>query len=127
MRPDSGSSLVPRPCHGTFICWPDGPLGEPMRLEHPLWNKGVVAQNEMRPLVHWNAELYNDLDEVKASMNPSEDLTHDVVFERLLADLRARGIKVAEPTDLLHDKEFIRALIDAYSITPTTDWADHSA
>ncbi|MGW0664203.1 hypothetical protein [Streptodolium elevatio] len=164
--------------NGTFTCWPDGPLGEPMRLEHPLWNKGVVVQNEMmfhrgdpvgrpderdtpgvkhrsviqydadrgdwtamtdgevirryapnemRLLVHWNAELYNDLDEVKASMNPADDLTHDVVFGRLLADMRARGIKVTEPTDPLHDKEFIRALIDAYSITPTTDWADRSA
>ena len=33
--------------NGTFTYWPDGPLGEPTRLEHPLWNKGVVVQNEM--------------------------------------------------------------------------------
>ena len=33
--------------NGTFTYWPDGPLGEPSRLEHPLWNKGVVVQNEM--------------------------------------------------------------------------------
>ena len=32
---------------GTFTYWPDGPLGQPKRLEHPLWNKGVVVQNEM--------------------------------------------------------------------------------
>ncbi len=33
--------------NGTFTYWPDGPLGQPTRLEHPLWNKGVVVQNEM--------------------------------------------------------------------------------
>src|SRR3954466_8615155 len=33
--------------NGTFTYWPDGPLGEPVRLEHPLWNKGVVVQNEL--------------------------------------------------------------------------------
>jgi hypothetical protein len=32
---------------GTFTYWPDGPLEPPKRLEHPLWNKGVVVQNEM--------------------------------------------------------------------------------
>jgi hypothetical protein len=32
---------------GTFTYWPDGPLQPPRRLEHPLWNKGVVVQNEM--------------------------------------------------------------------------------
>ena len=32
--------------NGTFTYWPDGPLGEPQHLEHPLWNKGVVVQNE---------------------------------------------------------------------------------
>ena len=33
--------------NGTFTYWPDGPLGAPKRLEHPLWNKGVVVQNEV--------------------------------------------------------------------------------
>ena len=33
--------------NGTFTYWPDGPFGEPKVLEHPLWNKGVVVQNEM--------------------------------------------------------------------------------
>lgn len=164
--------------NGTFTYWPDGPLGEPQRLEHPLWNRGVVVQNEMmfhrgdpvgrpderdvtgmkhrsligydadrdewaittdgetvhsyrpnemRLLVHWNAEVYTDLDEVKKSMDHSDDLTHDLVFERLLADMRARGMNVAEPSDPLHDKEFIRALISAYSISPTTDWATPTA
>ena len=66
---------------------------------------------EMRLLVHWNAEVYADMDEVEKNMDHSADLTHDVVFERLLADLRSKGVDVAEPSDPMHDSEFIRALI----------------
>jgi hypothetical protein len=160
--------------NGTFTYWPDGPFGQPRRLEHPLWNKGVVVQNEMmfhrgdpvgrpedrdvpglkhrsqlgydtkrddwavttdgsvirryRPdeirfLVHWNAEVYLDRAEVKKAMDHSDDLTHEMVFTRLHADMRSKGIKVAEPSDPLHDQDFIRALISTYTIKPTTDWA----
>jgi hypothetical protein len=159
--------------NGTFTYWPDGPLGAPQHLEHPLWNKGVVVQNEsmfhrgdpvgrpdernfdglkhrsllhhdadadewavttdgevirrsrpaeMRLLVHWNAEVYSGMDELEKSMDHSDDLTHDVVFDRLLADMRAKGVPVAEPSDPLHDTEFVRALISTYTIAPTTDW-----
>jgi hypothetical protein len=164
--------------NGTFTYWPDGPLGEPQRLEHPLWNKGVVVQNEsmfhrgdpvgraderdipglkhrsllgydeerdewaittdgevnrryqpheMRLLVHWSAEVYSDMEEVHKSVDHSDDLTHDMVFARLLADMRSKGVVVAEPSDPLHDSEFVRALISTYTISPTTDWATPSA
>ena len=63
------------------------------------------------------------VDEVKKSMDGSDDLTHEVVFNRLLADMRSKGVKVAEPTDPMHDSDFIRALISTYTIAPTTDWA----
>ena len=164
--------------NGTFTYWPDGPLGEPKRLEHPLWNKGVVVQNEMmfhrgdpvgrrdereiaglkhrslmgydaerddwvittdgqvirryqpnemRLLVHWNAEVYSDMAEVEKNLSHSDDLTHDMAFERLFADMRRRGVKVAEPSDPLHDQSFIRALMETYSIAPVTDWATADA
>ena len=57
----------------------------------------------------------------------SDDLTHDIVFERLLADMRAKGTKVADPSDPLHDSEFIRALIGTYTIAPMTEWLDAPA
>jgi hypothetical protein len=164
--------------NGTFTYWPDGPLEPPVRLEHPLWNKGVVVQNElmfhrgdpvgapgerdvpglahrsmlgfdadddtwkittdgtpirtyrpgeMRLLVHWSSQVYADLDELKVSMDHTDDLTHDMVFERLLTDMRSRGVHVAEPSDPLHDNDFIRALIATYTIAPTTDWATPDA
>ena len=159
--------------NGTFTYWPDGPHGEPKVLEHPLWGKGVVVQNEvmfhrgdpvgrpeerdipglkhrslishdaaaddwaittdgevirryrpeeMRLLVHWSAELYRDEEELEKSLDHSDDLTTDVVFDRLMADMRSRGVAFAEPSDPLHDTEFIRALIATYTIAPTTDW-----
>ena len=164
--------------NGTFTYWPDGPLEPPVRLEHPLWNKGVVVQNElmfhrgdpvgnpgerdtpglahrsmlgydsaadawtittdgtpirtyrpeqMRLLVHWSSQVYADLDELKVSMDHTDDLTHDMVFERLLADMREKGVRVAEPSDPMHDDDFIRALIATYTIAPTTDWATPDA
>ena len=164
--------------NGTFTYWPDGPLGEPHRLEHPLWNKGVVVQNEMmfhrgdpvgrpdernitglanrsllgydaerddwvittdgdvirryqpgemRLLVHWSAEVYSDMDDVKRSMDNSDDLTHEQACARLLADMRSKGVEVDEPSDPMHDEAFIRALISTYTIAPTTDWAKATA
>lgn len=158
---------------GTFTYWPDGPHQPPQRLEHPLWNKGVVVQNElmfhrgdsqgrpeershkgvrarsllhhdaaadewvvttdgdevlryrpdqMRLLVHWNAELYADEAELHKVMDHTDDLTHQQVVDTLLADLRARGVTVAEPTDPFHDVDWIQALIHTYTIAPTTDW-----
>lgn len=158
---------------GTFTYWPDGPRGAPRRVEHPMWNKGVVVQNELmfhrgdpvgrpderavpglahrslfgyRPgtddwaittdgevvrtyepgnirfLVHWNAEVYRDRHEAKLVMDHTDDLTHDRVVSTLLADMRSRGMKVAEPSDPFHDTEFIRALTATYTIAPTQDW-----
>jgi len=77
---------------------------------------------EMRLLVHWSAEVFSDREELEKSLDNSDDLTTDVVFDRLLADMRARGVSVAEPSDPLHDSEFIRSLIATYTVAPTTDW-----
>jgi hypothetical protein len=160
---------------GTFTYWPDGPLAAPKRLEHPLWNTGLVVQNELmfhrgdpvgrpderdvpglahrsmfeyRPdegdwvittdsavirrygpeqirfLVHWNAEVYTDLDECRRVMDHTDDLTHERVIGTLIADLRRKGIAVTEPSDPLHDDDFIHTLLSTYTIAPTTDWID---
>ena len=160
--------------NGTFTYWPDGPHQEPQVLGHPLWNKGVVVQNEVmfhrgdpvgRPeerdipgLRHRSLLGYDpDRDDWahhhrrrrdpplpargdapagalerralrrprrrrEVSFDHTDDLTLDTVFDQLLADLRHRGVDVAEPSDPLHDTDFIRALIATYSIAPTTDW-----
>jgi hypothetical protein len=161
--------------NGTFTYWPEGPHRAPRVLEHPLWNKGVVVENErmfhrgdpvgrpderdvpglkhrsrlgydvdadawhvttdgevirtyepaqMRLLVHWSAEVYADLDEVRTVMDHTDDLTLDEVVGRLLQDMRDKGTAVSEPSDPLHDDDFVRALIRTYSIAPSTDWLE---
>lgn len=158
---------------GTFTYWPAGPLEAPKTLPAPMWNRGVVVQNELmfhrgdpvgrpderavqglkhrslfdyrarddewvittdgavirryrpeqiRLLVHWSAEVYRDMDEVKKVMDHTDDLTHDQVFERLIADVRANGVNVDEPADPMHDETFIHTLLSTYTIAPTTDW-----
>jgi hypothetical protein len=158
---------------GGFTYWPDGPFEPPQRLNAPMWNRGVVVQNEMmyhrgdpvgpcadrpiegvknrsvfgydaaddswvvttdgdvirryRPeqirfLVHWNAEVYADMDEVRKVMDHTDDLTHERVVDTLLADMRARGLHVAAPSDPFHDVDFIQALMHTYDVAPTTDW-----
>jgi hypothetical protein len=163
---------------GGFTYWPDGPYGAPQNLEMPMWNRGVVVQNEMmfhrgdpvgppedrpipglknrslfsyderaddwviktddevvrryRPdqirfLVHWNAEIYSDMAEVEKAMDHSDDLTHDRVFETFLADLKTRGVAFKEPSDPLNDTEFMQTLMHTYDIAPTQDWLSESA
>jgi hypothetical protein len=77
---------------------------------------------QIRLLSHWNAELYSDLDELRKVMDHTDDLTHQQVVDTLLADMRARGVSVAEPNDPFHDVDWIQALMHTYTIAPTTDW-----
>lgn len=79
---------------------------------------------QIRLLVHWNAEVYRDMAEVKKVMDHTDDLSHEQVFDTLIADLRAKGITVAEPSDPLHDDAIIHTLLSTYTIAPTTDWLE---
>ena len=149
-----------------FTYWPDGPANPPQRLVPPIWNRGVVVQNEMmmhrgeangpldqqRPdglcfdtvftgdpddrdswvllngdsviarhrteelrfLVHWSGEVFEDFAELKKNMDGSDDLSFDQVFDMFLKDMRSRGIDVKTPMDPLRDGEFIRTLVAAY-------------
>lgn len=153
---------------GGFTYWPEGPLGQPKRLPAPMWNRGVVVQNEMmyhrgeangpedmrfpaglafhslldadperddgwrittdgrtiqrippeetRFLVHWSAEIYMDLDELKVVMDGTDDLTHERVFDMFDADLKARGINVPVPSEPFTDTAFIRLLNKTYDV-----------
>ncbi|TCJ37061.1 hypothetical protein E0504_18395 [Parafrankia sp. BMG5.11] len=149
-----------------FTYWPEGPARSPKRLMPPIYNRGVVVQNEMmmhrgeangpldqqRPaglsfktvfggdpddkdnwllkngdqiiaqhrtdelrfLVHWSAEVFEDYAELKKNMDGSDDLTFDRVFDTFIADLRSRGVEFEVPTDPMRDPQFIKTLIAAY-------------
>jgi hypothetical protein len=153
---------------GGFTYWPDGPFGQPKRIAAPMWNKGVLVQNEMmyhrvepcgpverrhpeglafnslfgadpsvpdgwqittdnkviqrvpseevRFLVHWSADVYEDYAELKQNMDHTDDLTHDQVFDTFIKDLRSRGLKFDVPSDPLNDVDFINLLSGTYDV-----------
>ncbi|MCP3733527.1 hypothetical protein M9979_01330 [Sphingomonas sp. RP10(2022)] len=156
-----------------FTYWPDGPAKAPKRLAAPIYNRGVLVQNEMmvhrgeangpleqqRPaglsfdtvfagdpgnrdqwvlrngdqviarhhtdelrfLVHWSAEVFEDFAELKKNMDGSDNLTHDQVFDTLIKDVRSKGIEIATPSDPFRDPVFIKTLNAAYDFGgPTT-------
>jgi len=157
---------------GGFTYWPDGPLAAPRRLPAPMWNKGVVVQNEAmfhrgesfgpealrqpaglgwtstiraddtdptgwvvetdgkpiirypqqqtRLLLHWNAEVFTDMQDMKTALDHQDDLCPERVSEILLADLRKRGVTVATPSDPLADPAFVHALTQTYAIGPSS-------
>ena len=49
-------------------------------------------------------------------------MTGGLVPGELLADMRTRGVKITEPSDPLHDSDFIQALMHTYDVAVTTDW-----
>jgi hypothetical protein len=75
-----------------------------------------IPEQEFRFLVHWGANLYKDLDELRTALDHTDDLTHERVFDVLIEDLRARGEDFEPPADPLTDKEFIRLLNGVYGI-----------
>ncbi|WNG29827.1 hypothetical protein F0U62_41830 [Cystobacter fuscus] len=157
-----------------FTYWPDGPRAAPKRLMPPIYNRGVLVQNEMmvhrgeangpveqqypagldfssvfagdpssgehwivktgdaviaryhtdelRFLVHWSAEVFEDFAELKKNMDHTADLTFDQVFDTLIKDVRSKGIHVETPTDPLHDPVFIRTINSAYDIGRPTSY-----
>lgn len=157
-----------------FTYWPEGPLGKPQRLMPPVYNRGVVVQNELmlhrgeangplnqrRPaglgfdsmfegdaadsnqwlvkngdeviarhstdelrfLVHWSAEVFEDFAELKKNMDRTADLSYDQVFETLIKDVRSMGIDITPPADPLSDPTFIRTLNAAYDFGPPAEY-----
>jgi len=78
------------------------------------------ATDELRLLVHWDAELYTDLDDLKKHVDHLDDLTPDRAFDVFVADLRAKGVDFEMPSDPMHDVGFIMLLATTYDVGPRT-------
>jgi hypothetical protein len=76
------------------------------------------ATDQLRLLVHWDAELYADLADLKRHVDHLDDLTPDRVFETFLADLRARGVLAPVPSEPMRDPGFIALLARSYDVAP---------
>lgn len=75
-----------------------------------------VPNSEARFLVHWGAQVFMNYDELKMSLDHSDDLSLDQVLDMLIADLRARGETFEMPTDPVTDRAFIRLLTRTYDL-----------
>ena len=155
---------------GGFTYWPDGPDRAPQRLSAPIWNRGLITDNEhmfhrgeasgplekrgvsgmtlqsmveadgedgwriidgdrvlaryeasdMRTLFHYSAHVFTDMADLKRFYDHTDDLTTDQAFDVMIADLKAKGIPVATPTDPMSDPAFIATLTAAYATSPTS-------
>jgi len=75
-----------------------------------------IPAEEIRFLVHWGAQVYMDYQELKVSLDHSDDITIEQVFDILVADLHARGETFDVPSDPLTDRAFIRLLTRVYDL-----------
>jgi hypothetical protein len=78
------------------------------------------ATDQLRLLVHWDAELYTDLDDLKKHVDHLDDLTPERVFETFVADLRAKGVAFDVPSDPMRDPGFIALLAATYDVPPSS-------
>lgn len=74
----------------------------------------TVPEEEFRLLLHWGADIFTDLADLKRTLDHSDDIGHEQVFDILIADLRARGISFEVPTDPITDAAFIALLSRVY-------------
>ena len=159
---------------GGFTYWPEGPHLQPKRVPAPMWNRGVIVQNEMmyhrgesngpverrhpeglafhslfeadpdrsdgwqittdgkviqkipaeefRLLIHWGCEVFMDDEELKLTLDHTDDLTHDRVFDMIIADLRERGETFEMPSDPLTDQKFIGLMTRVYDLGKPTHY-----
>lgn len=75
-----------------------------------------IPEQEFRLLLHWNAQVYTDLNDLRISRDHSDDITTDMAFEIFVKDLRARGEIFEMPSDPLHDTNFIALLTRVYDV-----------
>lgn len=75
-----------------------------------------VPEQELRLLVHWGAQVYRDLDELKLTHDHGDDITVEMAFDIFIRDLRARGEVFEMPSDPLRDVNFINLLTRVYDL-----------
>jgi hypothetical protein len=75
-----------------------------------------IPEEEFRLLVHWGAQVYPTLADLKLARDHTDDITVDKAFDIFVADLRARDVVFEMPSDPLHDIKFIQLLTQQYDL-----------
>jgi len=102
----------------TFCADPDDPDGWQVRNGDAVIAR--YATDQLRVLVHWDAELYTDLHDLEKHVDHRDDLTPDRVFETFVNDLRQRGVVFEVPSDPMRDAGFIAILSKTYDVVPSS-------
>jgi len=84
---------------------------------------GRYARHELRFAISWSAIVFADAGEARSLDRHEDDITIEIVVERFLADLAARGIAARAPQDPWHDVDWVALLARNYvrvpkSVTP---------
>jgi len=77
------------------------------------------AHRHMRTLFHYDAHVFTDMTDVKRYYDHTDDLTRDMAFDIMIADLKRRGVPFEMPTDPSNDQAFIAVLTRTYAMRPT--------
>jgi len=102
----------------TFAGDPDDPHGWRLRT-----GDAVIARyrtEQLRLLVHWDAELYTDRADLERHVDHVDDLTPERVFDTFVADLREQGVRCEVPSDPMRDPRFIELLARTYDVGPSS-------
>jgi hypothetical protein len=79
-----------------------------------------IPADEMRVLIHWSADVFMDDQELKVSLDQSDDLSHAEVFDIFVRDMRSRGERFEVPSDPMKAPDFVAHLSRVYNPgTPT--------
>lgn len=105
--------------------------GDPVDRDEWLLKNGddVIARHhtkELRFLVHWSAEVFEDLDELRKNMDGSDDITIERAIGMMVDDLKRKGVTLDVPGEPLHDPQFIGALNAAYDLGGPTSYPDEA-
>ena len=116
--------------HGANACGPEGMRhvdglkinsviqADPASDGWQITTDGKVVQqlpaDELRMLFHWGADIFMDLEDMAVTLEHRDDLTHEMVFDILISEMRARGVTFQMPTDPLNDPAFVRQLIEVF-------------
>ena len=85
-----------------------------------LVNQRIPAR-EMRFLVHWGARVFMDFDELKVTLDHTDDIDRERAIGMLIEDMRRRGVVFEIPTDPMNDRDFVALVSQVYDIGGPTN------
>jgi hypothetical protein len=114
----NGPANMRRPAGLTFDSVMEADPGEPggwrIRTGDVVIQR--VPEAEFRFLVHWGANVYMDMEELRRTRDHTDDITHEQAIGMIIDDLRARGEVFEMPVDPITDPAFIALLTRVYDV-----------